>query len=175
MSRVDSAQQCVVILCGIPGSGKSTFSKRVLQVAASAHPISRWEAFNQDALKTRDAVLLNASAALQSGSHVIIDRCNFDVDQRRHWVDMAYSLVAAPLILAVVMPHYSNVGVCSRRAEARGNSDGIHDCRIPWERVCNGMARGFVYPSEQEGIHLVVECSSNAELETLAQIVAHCR
>lgn len=40
-------------------------------------------------LKTRGKVLKFASAALKKGDSVIIDRCNFNQEQRRHWTKLA--------------------------------------------------------------------------------------
>jgi hypothetical protein len=49
----------------------------------------RWRIACQDVLKSRDKVLEFASEALIKEVSVIIDRCNFDSVQRRHWTKLA--------------------------------------------------------------------------------------
>lgn len=98
----------VLVLCGLPGSGKSSFC-----AALFARQPNAWERVNQDEvrLRARSFALGTANlyrcavpqmktkqncekafvAALKKGSNVVVDRCNFDFDQRSTWVSTAYS------------------------------------------------------------------------------------
>eukprot|EP00884_Botryococcus_braunii_P014507 jgi/Botrbrau1/23057/Bobra.0551s0001.1 len=71
----------VVVLVGLPGSGKSTLAARL---AAAG-----WKIISQDKLRARSRCEATMRKALQAGSDVVIDRCNFDEDQRVVWIKLA--------------------------------------------------------------------------------------
>ena len=72
----------IVIMCGSPGSGKSTL------YWAKLKPLG-YERINQDTLKTRDKCLKVASSLLDEGKSVAIDNTNADPDTRAVWVEVA--------------------------------------------------------------------------------------
>ncbi|KAI4236292.1 MAG: hypothetical protein LQ349_002629 [Xanthoria aureola] len=72
----------IVIFCGSPASGKSTFYGKHLQ------PLG-YERVNQDALKTRDKCVKVASELLLKGISVAIDNTNADRGTRMVWVELA--------------------------------------------------------------------------------------
>jgi predicted kinase len=92
------SQQRVIVLVGPPGSGKSTLADllqpdyhRISQdVRALAHVFIPALGFCMitlvQALGSRPKCLAAAEAAMQQGCCVVIDRCNFDADQRSTWV-----------------------------------------------------------------------------------------
>ena len=59
------APQILVVLVGVPGSGKSTFSSQLLERAPP-----RWTRISQDVLGTRKRCLGAARRALEDGSNV---------------------------------------------------------------------------------------------------------
>jgi hypothetical protein len=71
----------MLLLVGIPGSGKSKFAQALVQRGRAAGAPCRWVAVNQDTAAkggkrgTRQQCLTAAAAALTAGSSVIIDRC----------------------------------------------------------------------------------------------------
>lgn len=153
---VDS--RLMILLCGIPGSGKSTFARKLISSLPTEHQNS-WLHLNQDALKSRNMVIDRTLLGLQEQKNIIIDRCNFDFAQRIHWIELAQQCPIY-LILCVVVPNFSDVGLCSQRAFLRGNSDGVHDEETNWQMVCKRMKQEFLYPSENEGIHCIYPCES---------------
>ncbi|KAK4993064.1 DNA kinase/phosphatase Pnk1 [Elasticomyces elasticus] len=72
----------VVLFCGSPGSGKSTF------YATHLRPLG-YERVNQDILKTRERCLKFASEHLSRGESVVVDNTNADAETRAQWVKLA--------------------------------------------------------------------------------------
>lgn len=101
----------MLLLVGIPGSGKSTFAK-ILQKAKPW----KYVIINQDLLKTRKKCIDAVRRTLSENKVPIIDRCNFNVEQRKHFVDMARNEFQVPVDCVVFS--YSK-DVCIRRCENR--------------------------------------------------------
>ena len=80
VDRPDDKRE-VLILVGVPGSGKSTFAKELEKTG--------WIRVNQDDLGSRNKCKTLMSEALANNKKVIVDRCNFDVNQRKAWLDLA--------------------------------------------------------------------------------------
>lgn len=75
----------LVIFCGSPGAGKSTFYWRVMEPLGYAR-------INQDTLKTRDRCLKAAREYLMEGTSVAVDNTNANIETRKYWIDLARSL-----------------------------------------------------------------------------------
>ncbi|OAL70642.1 polynucleotide kinase 3'-phosphatase [Trichophyton violaceum] len=74
----------LVLLCGSPGSGKSTFYWKHLQ------PLG-YERVNQDILKTRQKCLKVANENLLTGKSVAVDNTNANKSTRAEWISLAKS------------------------------------------------------------------------------------
>lgn len=72
----------LVLFCGPPGAGKSTFYWRYLK------PLG-YERVNQDMLKSKDKCFKVAKKCLEEGDSVAVDNTNPDPDTRRQWIDLA--------------------------------------------------------------------------------------
>lgn len=72
----------IVLFCGPPGSGKSTFYWNYLK------PLG-YERVNQDLLKSKDKCFKAAKEYLEKGDSVAIDNTNADPELRGQWVDLA--------------------------------------------------------------------------------------
>ena len=72
----------LVIFCGSPGAGKSTFYWNHMQ------PLG-YKRVNQDILKTRDKCLKAATQCLEDGKSVAVDNTNADVETRAAWIALA--------------------------------------------------------------------------------------
>ncbi|ROV92187.1 hypothetical protein VMCG_09317 [Cytospora schulzeri] len=72
----------IVLFCGPPGAGKSTFYWKYLKP-------SGYERVNQDLLKSKDKCFKVAKEHLEEGASVAVDNTNPDPDTRRQWIDLA--------------------------------------------------------------------------------------
>ncbi|KAJ3575145.1 hypothetical protein NPX13_g4132 [Xylaria arbuscula] len=72
----------VILFCGPPGAGKSTFYWKHLK------PLG-YERVNQDTLKSRPKCLKAAAEFLDDGFSIAIDNTNPDPDGRKEWIELA--------------------------------------------------------------------------------------
>ena len=72
----------LVVMCGSPASGKSTFYWTKLK------PLG-YERVNQDILKSREKCVKVANSFLAAGTSVAIDNTNADTDTRAIWITLA--------------------------------------------------------------------------------------
>lgn len=160
----------VIILVGLPGSGKSSISKRVL---ALNDP--RWAVAEQDVLGNRQKTIACAKRHLLGGilpskdpgpRGIVIDRCNFDAVQREHWVRLAKFTTECTgrrvFTIAVMLSRSNDADFCIERAKRRGN-DGVHTGKEDWDAIVNSMSRHFHFPSQNEGIDANYWCDSSKD------------
>lgn len=83
----------VILLIGIPGSGKSTICKNWFP---------KYTRINQDELGDRKKCIAAMHLALQKKQDVIIDRCNMTIEQRKHWVNLALEYGAEAITCIVL-------------------------------------------------------------------------
>ena len=70
----------VLILCGVPGSGKTTFAKE---------KYSNYYRISQDDLGSKEKCKEEFLKAIHGYKNVLVDRCNHNSDQRRYWINIA--------------------------------------------------------------------------------------
>jgi len=131
--------QRVMILVGIPGSGKSTFSKQLVGRG--------WERCNQDELGHRRKVEQMVAQYLKEGKNVVVDRCNFDISQRHVWVKLASSH-GVPWLICVILR--TPPDVCKRRVSARTDHPTI-PAGESGHAIVDKFKEIFVDPSVYEG------------------------
>lgn len=69
----------IIVLVGIPGSGKSSFAKKY----------KKYKIISQDELKSRYMCLSAFRTYLKEGKNIIVDRCNINRMQRTLWINIA--------------------------------------------------------------------------------------
>lgn len=72
----------LVLFCGSPGAGKSTFYWQHMQ------PLG-YERVNQDLLKTRDKCMKVAAQFVEDRKSVVVDNTNADIETRAAWIALA--------------------------------------------------------------------------------------
>ncbi|KAF9200534.1 hypothetical protein BGZ49_009213 [Haplosporangium sp. Z 27] len=107
-----SAVQKVLILVGPPGSGKSTFAKALTKF------FPNFVRVNQDDLGDRAACEDFAISALNNKQSVVIDRCNFDQDQRKVWIGIANRFNVSEINAIIMDTEFYH---CKMRILARTN------------------------------------------------------
>lgn len=104
-----------VMLMGLPGSGKSTFSEQLVQSGRG------WIRICQDEAGGREAVeSALGSAGKDTSKRVILDRCNEVQADRRYLMELAFSPKPAVLVHFAV-----DAEVCESRVAARTNHPTI--------------------------------------------------
>ena len=147
---------CMIVLAGIPGCGKSTFAKSLESVAP--HYYVR---INQDTLGSRKKCQEAARRALSQHKCPVIDRCNFDATQRRHFMDIAREYNVAVHCISLELPMQE----CVQRCEARPNHETIPKGQE--RQVVNRMMSNFQVPHRHEGFQSVRRVSSVEQVNDL--------
>lgn len=138
----------LVLFCGPPGAGKSTFYWRYLK------PLG-YERVNQDTLKSKDKCFKVASEHLEKGNSVAVDNTNPDLETRRQWIDLAKKngvpircvWFKTPLALA---EHNDAVRAMNKEMNPEARS------ALP-KLAFNGFASRFKQPQVKEGFQDIVE------------------
>jgi predicted phosphohydrolase/gluconate kinase len=157
--KVDPPDE-MLILCGLPGSGKST----IANVFRDRYEYVR---VNQDDLGSKRMCVKVLEAALKNGKSVVIDRCNFDSSQRKTWIDLA-RFHKVKKIRAVELE--LSVEESINRAGERENHPTING-RFAAENVIKALAPLYVSPQLSEGLSEIVRVSTNALTPRLDVII----
>ncbi|GMH97036.1 hypothetical protein TrST_g5962 [Triparma strigata] len=143
-SKPKSKSKSIVILIGIPGSGKSTF--------ASSLPPSAFVTVNQDVLKTRlKCEKLCRSTLLSTSKIPVIDRTNITFDQRNHWYKIAHEFSAHCFLINFEV----DVQTCRERCYARKDHPTLNTASAinTVTGIMNGQKKkNMLMDSEFEGI-----------------------
>lgn len=145
------AQPRLVLCCGLPGSGKSSFSTALCKQPA------RFVRVSQDELGSRDACLSLFARSLKARKSVVVDRCNPDAPSRKLWLaEAAERGVAAENILCVFFD--LPAPLCAQRADARAAHPTVKQGR--GAAVVSSMGKLLQAPSLAEGVACIARVRS---------------
>lgn len=100
----------------------------------------------QDELGNRLRCERRIAESLLLGRDVVVDRCNFDESQRKHWVDYAQAAGASLGVIVFATP----LQECMRRVQARTGHKTLQPGEES-ENVVIMMSNRFVFPKRNEG------------------------
>ncbi|KAK9893555.1 P-loop containing nucleoside triphosphate hydrolase protein [Cystobasidium minutum MCA 4210] len=153
----------VYVLCGVVGSGKST-----LAVQWEALYPDHYVRVNQDSLGDRRKCESLTRGSLEKGKSPIIDRQNFDANQRFHWVNIAHEMG----VEVVALVFRTTKRTCADRLLLRRGHETIKSAEQGLQ-VLNSMTANFSEPRGEEGFHRIVALPPGLPLHyTLADINA---
>ena len=137
----------MLVLCGLPGAGKSTFAGQLVKAGG-------WTRVCQDAITasgrkgTRAACVAAAADVLRAGGRCVIDRCNTTVEQRADFVAAAAAAGApAHAIHLALAP-----AACAARATARTDHEGGVTGPTARAVVSRMVAAGVAAPGVPKGL-----------------------
>lgn len=153
----------LLILCGVQGSGKSTFCNKLLEGNAD-----RWLHLAQDIINggkpgKREKVEEEARKALQNNKSVVIDRMHLDGSQRAYFVNLAKS-VGVPAHAVALTPDKDLV---LKRVRERENHPG----GVQGEKGVTIAARSKLeMPKYSEGLILISASATVDGAEKIANL-----
>ncbi|GIC88424.1 putative DNA 3'-phosphatase Tpp1 [Aspergillus udagawae] len=137
----------LVIFCGSPGAGKSTFYWNYLE------PLG-YERVNQDTLKTRQKCIKVAKEFLAAGSSVVVDNTNADPNTRAEWVR-----VAKEFNVPIRCVHFTSPpDLCKHNNAVRAANRSLNpESRAPLPGIAFGdFLKRFKEPTMEEGFSDIV-------------------
>lgn len=166
----------MLLLVGIPGSGKTTFAQALVQRSLLPGSPCRWVSVNQDTAAqgkrgTRAQCIRAATDALKSGDCVVIDRCHCDPEQRSSFLLLAHQHRAPAHALVMALPREA----CLRRAAARtGHPGGVQGPGAA--QVVNAMAGQLAKPGgmprPEEGFGSICAAKSDEDVRRALEMWA---
>ncbi|KAK2594372.1 DNA kinase/phosphatase Pnk1 [Conoideocrella luteorostrata] len=138
----------IVVFCGPPGAGKSTFFWKYLK------PLG-YERVNQDTLKSRDKCIQVAKELLADGSSVAIDNTNADTDTRALWVEVAKKATVPIRCVWFRTPLY----ICEHNDAARAHNKSLNpeSRQVLPKLAFTGFASRYKEPHLKEGFQDIME------------------
>jgi atypical dual specificity phosphatase len=147
-----------LVLVGLPGSGKTWFTKSLV-----ARDNNAWHVVSQDEIGSRAFCETAVGRKPQKSQRVLLDRCNTSAEDRKQWLELASNWCTSPIC---VWFDY-DAALCTARAQMRAN----HPTLIPGNRVRNAvkqMREMFTKPTLQEGWRAILLVKSfEAALEAV--------
>lgn len=136
----------MIILVGLPGSGKTTYALQDLK---------DYTIINQDILGSRDECIKLAKKAIEFGKDVVIDRTNISKRQRATWINIAKYYELQDIICIYFE---TDINTCFERVALRQNHPTIARS-MPKEQkrsIINKFNKEFEMPSQDEGFTSMV-------------------
>lgn len=136
----EKKHQFVVVLVGLPGSGKTTI----------AHTYPSLVRISQDDMGSKDACVAAYKEALARGDSVIVDRTNIDKRQRKLWVGLAKEAGVTDLrCIFVDVPEYDCINRAAKRTGHPTITEKLSLDKI--QSIVRNFGKSLELPSLEEG------------------------
>ena len=155
MIRESKGTTILLVLVGLPGSGKSHFSSKLCAQD------KKWTRVCQDILKSREKCKTAAYDALSRGQSVVIDRTNVTAEQRSVWIDIAKKHNVPCFCLSLRSDAKCEISHLTSRCVSRVSHEGNLNGKLKEKQiksVLSRMAKNYVKPSLSEGFVSVFSC-----------------
>ena len=138
-------KQKIIVLVGVPGSGKSTYAK---QLKKQGYVI-----ISQDTLGNREKCLLETRKALSDGKSVVIDRTNVNRKQRKFFIDISRTY-GVPCHCEVFQ---TPITVCLDRVKTRVNHETMPEDMSDEQKqeIVQFFTAQYQAPTYNEGFHTI--------------------
>lgn len=142
----------IIVMCGLPGSGKSTYSKKLEEkgyIIHSSDAIRAELGDVQDQSKNKEVFAIlhkRIIADLQEGKNVVYDATNLIKKQRILFLKKLEGILCEKICMVVNTP----CDICIAQNLKR-------DRKVPVE-VIEKMNRNFEFPTCIEGFNKITEC-----------------
>jgi predicted kinase len=158
----EGSKSIMVVLSGLPGSGKSTLCDSLAKNESLADRVVR---LCQDDIG-KDACERGAHAAMQDGGKVVlIDRTNINREQRALWVGIAKRYKSPVFAVVLDLPRE----VCMERAMKRSGHATLPPSKVPM--VVGKLAKAKQDAQPDEGFDdILVVSPTAAEADVIAQL-----
>ncbi len=143
----------VIILVGVPGSGKTSF----------AWNFPEYSHINQDRLGNRNDCINALKRSLSTGKSAVIDRTNISRSQRKYFIDVAKDFGAKIYCVFLDVP----VEICIERVKNRKDHETI-TADLPEEKKIEIVAKfnkSLELPQYSEGIDKIVYLTNDKDVE----------
>ncbi|KAI8901036.1 hypothetical protein BC833DRAFT_522811 [Globomyces pollinis-pini] len=152
-----SIRPLLLVLMGLPGSGKSWFSEKL------AAGYANWMRVSQDDIGSKSAcetMVSNYSKTLGKPHRLVIDRCNPRAEDRKLWRNIAGN----PKSCAIV--YFSATGeTCTKRTEQRLNHPTVRP--HSGANIVKSFEKQLELPSLSEGFDTIYTVSNFADANLL--------
>lgn len=152
LQEISKNKPSMIILMGLPGCGKSTFSKALEKVG--------WVRVNQDEMKKRIVCERITDSSFKKNKSVIVDRCNFDYEQRHHFIKIAnkYGINDIQCIWLDIPSE-----ICKKRVFDREGHPTIPKGESGME-IIDKFKKNLIKPHKFEGFREIVILKSEEEV-----------
>lgn len=151
----ESKKKEMVIMVGLPGSGKSSYSNHIVDEAG-------YTRINRDILKTQKKCVDKCTAALKNGESIVIDNSNASPRARKVWIDLAKQYKYKLKCIEVTTP----LEIARHNALYRSYVSGGEIIIVP-KIVYNIFKKDYVKPSKKEGFDVIEEIEFKPDIKLI--------
>ena len=165
----------MLILVGLPGSGKSTFSSMLVNKSSESSS-NNWVRINQDSVRdggrgTKEECLAAAEIALNENKSVIIDRTNCTSEQRKDFVNLAKTLGMSDRIHCIFFDLPTKE--CGFRASKRVQHEGGVQDKGAYGivgRMAKELQESGPPNADREGFKSLLICRNDVEIDAAFEV-----